>query len=330
MSYGLPSVPEQNSQSPNRHIKSSSICALPTESPNSTRKRSATWAEAQSPVHALAGRSPGADRSEPSSPTARRNPGVLTSPGVSDNSPSREVNEFAADARRERKVLDLEISNSSLLAYNRSLEREIKKQKGELKRYRRLSRAGRFSAAVNGDFEGSDDESALPHLDGSLSGRPSSPFEEDVSDLDEFDSDEDATSSSVALDRTSKEARQRAKDEAQLKADLRKHRELLLDTARVNRSLQRCLAWTEDLIKDGQRALERKEEVTLGGRVLDEDEDDETAEEEDEEEDEDEEGDLAAEMRDMEAFLSIGTQRDSGVEMETRDALLAAAANKAQ
>jgi len=48
-------------------------------------------------------------------------------------------------------VLDLEISNSSLLAINRSLEKEIRKQKAELRRFRRMSRAGVFSADTAGE-----------------------------------------------------------------------------------------------------------------------------------------------------------------------------------
>ncbi|TVY31545.1 hypothetical protein LSUB1_G008851 [Lachnellula subtilissima] len=39
-----------------------------------------------------------------------------------------QLNELAADARRERKVLDLEITNSSLEAINRTLEREMPKK----------------------------------------------------------------------------------------------------------------------------------------------------------------------------------------------------------
>ncbi|KAF2157402.1 hypothetical protein K461DRAFT_273568 [Myriangium duriaei CBS 260.36] len=348
----LPSAIEPTiGQSPSRHVKSSSICAISVESPSATRKRSATWTEAHSPASAKPGVTDVAERSQPPSPTTQRTitTPALTSPAINDalQSPTKELVDFAADARRERKVLDLEISNSSLLAINRSLEREIKKHKAELKRYRRLSRAGRFSVAAgdsyNGDYDAAD---GLPHVDGAFVGRPSSPFQEDVSDMElsnEEESSEDGSSLSPGAE-SSKEERQRAKDEAQLRSDLRKHRELLLDTARMNRSLQRCLTWTEDLIKDGKKALDHRipsSEIRLGGRVLHaDDSDDEVATEHDVDqsivepiESEQTMDDVGDDLAGIEAFLGIsggqwqvqnperlsieseGTNRDSGVEM---------------
>jgi hypothetical protein len=70
----------------------------------------------------------------PQSPTAQSNP-------------PNSLAAAAANARRERKVLDLEISNSSLLAINRQLEREVRRQKTEIRRFRRLSRAGRLTSS---------------------------------------------------------------------------------------------------------------------------------------------------------------------------------------
>ncbi|PNS14225.1 hypothetical protein CAC42_6738 [Sphaceloma murrayae] len=343
-------------QSPRSHTKSSSVSVAPADSPSSTRKRSATWAEVKfdsSPLAFNLDLPRGGDRAKLPSPTLPRinTASSLTSPIISDplQSPSRDLVDYAADARRERKVLDLEISNSSLLAINRTLEREVKKHKAELKRYRRLSRAGRFSVAPSGLADENFD-SALPHVDGGLVGRPSSPFQEDVSDMelsnvDSSDEDEDEPLDASA----SKEDRQRAKDEAQLRNDLRKHRDLLLDTARMNRSLQRCLTWTEDLIKDGKKALDHhvaSSEVKLGGRVLEADDiDDETEgniednggkeeaeavlDDADREAIEDDADDLSG----IEAFLGMGqwqgnqqsgrmsigsegTNRDSGVEMD--------------
>ncbi|PSK34234.1 hypothetical protein B9Z65_8560 [Elsinoe australis] len=342
-------VQPQSTQSPRSHTKSSSICAIQAESPSSARKRSATWTEVKFEASPLAFKlSPQeTERSKTLSPTLPRlnTASSLTSPIISDpvQSPSRELIDYAADARRERKVLDLEISNSSLLAINRTLEREVKKHKAELKRYRRLSRAGRFSVAATGiadeDFDGSV---ALPHVDGGLVGRPSSPFEEDVSDMELSNEESSEDEAEPSLDvRASKEERQRAKDEAQLKHDLRKHRDLLLDTARMNRSLQRCLTWTEDLIKDGKKALDLhviSSEVKLGGRVLEADDvEDDDVEEEDNDDgashDQDDADDVENDLSGIEAFLGMGqwqgnrqsgrmsigsegTNRDSGVEIE--------------
>lgn len=66
------------------------------------------------------------------------------------------------------------------------------------------------------------------------------------------------------------DARLRAKDEKRLQLDLSKHRELLVDSQKMNQSLKRCLGWTEDLIREGQKALDYH--VGVGGRVLTPDE----------------------------------------------------------
>lgn len=195
--------------------------------------------------------------------------------------------DLAAEARRDRKILDLEISNSSLLAINKSLEREIRKQKAELKRFRRLSRAGQFNIPATRrtsipHLEALEETHSLPELDDDDATRPSSPFvsdpAEDFSD-DDDDDDDDEDSGSVSSSahplspgtQAHKDAKQRAQDEERLRQDLSRHRELLLDTQRMNKSLQRCLTWTEDLIKHGRKALDYQvpsADVKLGGRIL--------------------------------------------------------------
>lgn len=179
------------------------------------------------------------------------------------------MNELAANARRERKVLDLEISNNSLLAINRSLEREIRKQKAELRRFRRMSRAGRFSAdTMNADLE---DFSAIGDSElGNLSDMSEEGEAEDEEPEDSSDSsfDESVMSPTALAER---DAAHRVRDEKRLQLDLSKHRELLVDSQKMNQSLKRCLNWTEELIKDGQKALAyqvRVSDVKLGGRVL--------------------------------------------------------------
>ncbi|KAH7126948.1 hypothetical protein B0J11DRAFT_290305 [Dendryphion nanum] len=201
------------------------------------------------------------------------------------------MNELAANARRERKVLDLEISNSSLLAINRSLEKEVRKQKAELRRFRRMSRAGRFStdtmtASLEGfsaiglgeigdlsDMSEEEDmigEDSLANLDQQEEpmepGEPGEPEEPD--DDSESSFDEGAMSPTTLAERDSAH---RLGDEKRLQLDLSKHRELLVDSQKMNQSLKRCLNWTEELIKDAQKALNyqvRPSDVRLGGRVL--------------------------------------------------------------
>jgi len=200
-------------------------------------------------------------------------------------SPSKSVSEMAADARRERKVLDLEISNSSLLAINASLEREVRRQKAELKRFRRLSRAGRFDFAprertarfseglsVLGE-ENEDDED----FDFGSSGLRD--VEDEFSD-DDDDETESVTSGVDPLSpstRESKEEARLAKDELRLRADINKHKELLVQSQMMNQSLKRCTYATEVMINEGKKALQynvRVSDIRLGGRILTDHDDD--------------------------------------------------------
>jgi hypothetical protein len=101
---------------------------------------------------------------------------------------------------------------------------------------------------------------------------------------EELDSSLDDDSSSVLspTSRSDYDARHRAKDERRLMLDLSKHQQLLVDSQKMNQSIKRCLGWTEELIKEGNRALAYRvkvSDVELGGRVLsrDEDEDEDEA-----------------------------------------------------
>jgi hypothetical protein len=191
-------------------------------------------------------------------------------------SPTKAVSDFAIEARRERKVLDLEISNSSLLAINTSLEREVRRQKAELKRFRRLSRAGRFSFPPGERSIGrvSDGLSVVGEEDedGDMFGPPSglSELYDDMSD----DDDESLASSGEPMSPSSQSHRERdrlAKDEKRLQVDLEKHKELLVQSQAMNQSIKRCMYATEDMIREGKKALDyhvRVSDVKLGGRVL--------------------------------------------------------------
>ncbi len=186
----------------------------------------------------------------------------------------QQMNELAANARRERKVLDLEISNSSLLAINRTLEREMRKQNSELRRYRRLSRSGRLSMATSKRSISAGGLSMLSETD-TASDFSELPEEDDY--VDEYSDDESLLDDGTLSPNTYAEhdARLRAKDEKRLQLDLSKHRELLVDSQKMNQSLKRCLGWTEDLIKEAQKALDyhvRVSDVEVGGRVLTPDE----------------------------------------------------------
>ena len=180
-----------------------------------------------------------------------------------------QADELAAKARRERKVLDLEISNSSLMAINRTLEKKMRKQNAELRRFRRLSRSGRLSLATTSSLGvnlsrpfslGGIDE--LP--DPSDHSEPESMFS--PSDEDSLD---DGSLSPGAM--AESDARHRDQDEKRLRLDLAKHQGLLVDSHKLNESLKRCLGWTEDLISQGKKALDyrvRVSDIEFGGRVL--------------------------------------------------------------
>jgi hypothetical protein len=197
------------------------------------------------------------------------------------------MNELAANARRERKVLDLEISNSSLLAINRSLEKEVRKQKAELRRFRRMSRAGHFSADT-ADLPLETSAIGAGHVGDLSDMSEGEEDEEDEEDEDELE-EEDADSSESSFDdgalspgaQLEHDGAHRLKDEKRLQVDLSKHQEMLADSQKMNQSLKRCLGWTEQLIKDGRKALEYKvhaSDVKLGGRVLVSEDDNDVAE----------------------------------------------------
>ncbi|KAF2856634.1 hypothetical protein T440DRAFT_437505 [Plenodomus tracheiphilus IPT5] len=187
--------------------------------------------------------------------------------GPDGQSALEHMNELAANARRERKVLDLEISNSSLLAINRSLEKEVRKQKAELRRLRRMSRAGLPSLDIVGSSLETFSATAGHAVD-------LSDMSEEEAEPEEPDESSDSSLDESTLDtaaQAEREEAQRIRDEKRLQLDLSKHRDLLLDSQKMNQSLKKCLGWTEQLIKDGQKALDYKvhvSDVNLGGRVL--------------------------------------------------------------
>ncbi|XHG08965.1 hypothetical protein AWENTII_012049 [Aspergillus wentii] len=180
-----------------------------------------------------------------------------------------QANDPHAHARTERKIMDLEISNSSLLAINRTLEREMRKQAAELRRFRRMSQAGRLSMPQSTHSVSGTALSVTSEMDEGISELSSAHSPEELSDFSDEDStDEGAASPGSNADQ---EKRHEARDEKRFFIDLAKHQEVLADSQQINQSLKRCLGWTEDLIKEGKKALEYSvhvNDIELGGRVL--------------------------------------------------------------
>ncbi|KAL8835406.1 MAG: hypothetical protein Q9170_003335 [Blastenia crenularia] len=185
------------------------------------------------------------------------------------------LNELAANARRERKVLDLEISNSSLLAINRTLEAEMRKQKAELRHLRRLRSSVRFPSSTRT----ASSKFSMPSADDDLS--PTSSADEAEDDNDRFSNISSGTSDDTSFPdslsfspsfRKSSIPVAKGRTSRSLKVDLSAQRLLLLDSQKLNQALKRCLGRTDELITDGKRALDYKVDTgdlpMLGPRVL--------------------------------------------------------------
>lgn len=268
-------LPANQQQSPH-----SSLAASPPLSPALSKPAMTMASLLQAADELSEGDSRGEDDPEPGmqSPTK----------SVHSNDP---VSELVANARRERKVQDLEITNASLEAINRTLERQLRKQTAELRRYRRLSRSGRLSTASGvssrvASAAMTDRSVSLSDLDeGDEAGAGDG---QDSLDESDFSSDDCTESDADGDDDGARMDARRKRDEMRLQLDLTKHQELLIDSQKMNHSIKRCLDWTDVLIKEGNKALAysvRVSDVELGGRVL------APPDEAEEEDDDDEEGD---------------------------------------
>ncbi|KAL9009155.1 MAG: hypothetical protein Q9173_005790 [Seirophora scorigena] len=189
------------------------------------------------------------------------------------------LNELAANARRERKVLDLEISNSSLLAINRTLEAEMRKQKVELRHLRCLRSSGHIAPSTrsaSGRF-------SMHSTNNELS--PTSSADEDGFDDDRFSNLSSGTSDDTSFPdslsfsptpRNSSLAGAKGRRSRSFRVDLSAQRLLLLDSQKLNQALKRCLCRTDELISDGKKALEYRVDTgytaVLSPRVLTPDE----------------------------------------------------------
>ncbi|KAI0190823.1 hypothetical protein F4808DRAFT_453809 [Astrocystis sublimbata] len=198
---------------------------------------------------------------------------AVQSPTKSNESSADPVTELIANARRERKVQDLQIRNASLEAINRTLERQMRKQTAELRRFRRLSRSGHLSVAST-TASSRVPSGAISELDVESLGL-SDLSEEELSMSrweDESFSDTESASSGVSPSVIAeRDEKHRHRDEERLQLDLSKHQQILVDSQKINQSIKRCLDWSEELINEGKKALDyqvRVSDVKLGGRVL--------------------------------------------------------------
>ncbi|VUC35791.1 unnamed protein product [Clonostachys rosea] len=242
--------------------------------------------------------------------------GELQSPTKSSHGDA--VSELVANARRERKVQDLEITNASLEAINRTLERQLRRQTAELRRMRRMSRSSKMMMSAASSRVPS---AALPEVPVEFSEDHSeeSQAEEEPESIheSEFSSDEESAADGT-LSPNAKMASRRKQEEIRLQLDLTKHQELLVDSQKINQSIKRCLDWTEGLIKEGQKALEYKvrvSDIKFGGHILAPPDDDE---EEREMTIEESDADDQLSTENLEPWSAASSKdRDSGIELPT-------------
>ncbi|KAI5809761.1 hypothetical protein DFH27DRAFT_629073 [Peziza echinospora] len=258
--------------------------------------------------------------------------------------------ELAANARQERKVMDLEISNNSLLAINRTIERKMRKQNSELRRYRRLARSGQFqpktppssSSKRRSSKSTADDVDYITNeIDGDLldeeeadrdaGDEDEDDDEEDEEDEEDEDEDDDLSQSSADENdpnsttggATSKRKRTIARtDRDKVSAELSKHQALLEASAKTNASLKRCTYMIEELIKEANKALTYKvaaSEVKIGGRILGSDNEDEGDEDDEEEDDDNGRGENGGCGDGNETETEAETDDMTGTEAETTD-----------
>lgn len=211
--------------------------------------------------------------------------GLASPKSASGNDP---LNELVANARRERKVQDLQITNASLEAINRTLERQLRKQTNELRRYKRMTRAGRLSSANTAASsrmpststaseapEGTLKRLGLPDpSDEDSCTEPDDDGDESLGESELSDSDSGGSGQLSPSTIATRDAQHRKRDEKRLQVELSKHQQLLVDSQRMNQSLKRCLGWTEELIREGKRALDyqvRVSEFDVDGPALPED-----------------------------------------------------------
>ena len=270
------SSPRSSVVSANRPLRRSSLKSLVQTPPHSRSKSVASIEHNITTVHDDNSLASGTFVEEPASfPPDLQTQSTL--PIATPLSPIKTVldsnHDVAASARRERKVLDLEISNSSLLAINRTLEREMRKQNNELRRYRRLTQAGRLSLARSNHSVSTQRLSTLASEDSELSdGEDCLDFDTFEYDGNDEDEEDEESMLSTVQEPLSPSTRQRAKDAKRLQLDLSRHHELIVDSQKLNQSIKRCLGWTDTLIEEGKKALAyhvhlSKVEAT-GGRVL--------------------------------------------------------------
>ena len=135
-------------------------------------------------------------------------------------------------------------------------------------------------------MSGQSSLSTLTELESSpseLSEKAEMSNDEDEDEDEGFDSsfDDDSSSLMSLSARADHDLKYRARDEKRLILDLSKHKQMLIDSQKLSQSIMRCLRWSEEMISEGNKALEyhvKVSDVEIGGRVLTQDDEADEAE----------------------------------------------------
>ncbi|KAK9353284.1 hypothetical protein V1505DRAFT_391148 [Lipomyces doorenjongii] len=166
-------------------------------------------------------------------------------------------------ARTNRKILDLEISNTSLLAINRTLEREMRGQSRELRALKRWIQRNNIGGVEI-------DVSNLSVSETEDSGIDDESDEESNSRGDE--DDEDVTIGPFSGKRSAVRSKGTVSQSVlELDVLVQKEQDLLEASQAVNGSITNCLFMSDVLLKEARASLSFKvseEDLRVGGRVL--------------------------------------------------------------
>ncbi|KAK9321664.1 hypothetical protein V1517DRAFT_168711 [Lipomyces orientalis] len=188
-------------------------------------------------------------------------PGLLAAADDGETTPAVPVETDAA--RTNRKILDLEISNTSLLAINRTLEREMRGQSRELRTLKRWIQRHSFGGKEIdvGSLSVSETEDSGVDEDS-----------DDESNGSGDEDDEDLTIGPFSAQRSSARNNDSVSPSVvELEDVAKKERDLLEASQALNGSITKCILMSDLLLKEARTSLSLKvsqEDLRIGGRVL--------------------------------------------------------------
>ncbi|KAK9369764.1 hypothetical protein V1509DRAFT_619039 [Lipomyces kononenkoae] len=177
--------------------------------------------------------------------------------------PSATVPVETDTARTNRKIMDLEISNASLLSINRTLEREMRGQSRDLralKRWIQRHNVGGVDIDVDMHSGSETEDSSIDNESGDESRSSGDEDDEDVT-LGPFSRSLSAMGGKDTLSKSVLERDELVKYE----------KDLLEAYQAVNGSITNCIFMSDVLLKEAQASLAFKvsdEHIRVGGRVL--------------------------------------------------------------